>query len=387
MRAPGPVHQPWWCAALLLLASSKGHAESEPGKEPVRVRMALTASAETSTCVRPRVISKRTEANLRRPVFTRDPDLGDVSLALDVIEQSPPSATLALSESATGANLGHRRLEAATCAELEASVVLTLTLMLDFERAEMTAKKDAAAALAATDAKVEDSSPVASTGASPVPEPSAPSSTSIPAAEVAPAPTTETPVDPSPEHADDDRTPAVEESNADRWTLDASAEGRSGWGWAPKTELGVGAAVGASLDETFRAELGVGLWQTQTFARLGGELELSRRNLHLALSPWALRRGRWLVRASALATLEQVRAEGSGYPSNQIAETLSGGVGVVGSVDYSLTRVLFARVGAQVTAPIRAADYVLSAPDAPQTAFSVAPVTAGLALGLGLKSP
>jgi hypothetical protein len=141
------------------------------------------------------------------------------------------------------------------------------------------------------------------------------------------------------------------------------------------------------LGQTFRAELGVGLWQTQTFARLGGELELSRRHLHLALSPWALRRGSWLVRASALATLQQVRSEGSGYASNQTAETVSGDVGVLGSIDYSLTRALFARVGAQVTAPIGAVDYVVSAPDAPRAAFSVAPVSAGLVLGIGLKSP
>jgi hypothetical protein len=379
MRGPRTCRRHWCSAVLSVFAGSSALAQQENGSEPVRVRLEASARAQDSACVRRRVVTSRTEANLRRAVFTPSPSESDVTLRLDVTNETR-RAELTLEESATGASLGQRKLEAQSCPELEASVVLALTLMLDFAKEEIAERRDAAnQANGGVTGTATGSETATSTGDAKEPPEPVPSSAT-------PTQKAEPPRDtPPPKESPERREQHTSAGEPNHWMFDVQAEGRTGWGWEPATDLGVGGAVGIMPTASFRAEVGVIQWRTQSFERLGGELTLARRSMQVSLSPYKAHFGAVTVRVGAQGLLDQIRARGDGFSPDRAATAWVGNVGVVGAVNYNLSHALFARATSFLLVPLNAADFVVSAPSSPRTAFSMAPIAGGVSLGLGLQ--
>lgn len=119
-------------AAPALLAAL---AIASPAPAEVPVRAAFDAQSEglDTGCVSSSQIRTAVEEAVGRPVFA-DADTADVVV---VLRADPAGRATIELEDTTGSSLGTRTLAADSCRELSDAVVLALSLMLDFSRADV----------------------------------------------------------------------------------------------------------------------------------------------------------------------------------------------------------------------------------------------------------
>jgi hypothetical protein len=351
-------------AALWSLLPTRAHAS-----ETVRVELRPSARAEASQCVPPARLQVETEAHLRRQVFSRNLHVADVRLDIDVVDATQ-QVHLLLHELPTGASLGRRDLQAASCDELEASTVLALTLMLDFTRDDLPARRAAAEvadakAKADADAKARADAEVKATQAA---EPSTPAQ--------------------SPTTATTEQTPRASgeptATDRKRSSLGIVLDARGGLGLLPTVDLGLAASVGLDLSQRLRAEMGVVGWWPQTIERLGGQISITRGSLQGAVYAWVWSRRQNTVRVGVSGLLDATNVQGEGFDQNRTQLVWLTELGAVAVLDHALSSRSFLRLGVFAFAPVPRAEFIVSSTRGADVAFSMAPLSGGISLGFGL---
>ncbi|HEX2735032.1 MAG TPA: hypothetical protein VHM70_25680 [Polyangiaceae bacterium] len=361
---------------------------------PVRVRLRPTASAGASSCVPKGAIIAGTNKRLKREVFTLEQPDAEVTLYWDV-DDAHKVARFRLEETATGARIGHRDLSAESCAELEASVVLALTLMLDFSADEIAERREPQSEL--TNETAENSAgttpPTDQTGAARTPNSNdtangttktdAPVQHPVTAENLPKKPTLAQSPTVHQQPSVSDQRPAERSRGAWRWSSFATLDGA--WGWAPSTDLGVGVFARSARGEQLQFDLGVLFWRPVSSERSGGSLDLARQSAELYAYPMGWRAGALGAHVGVVMGIDHLRAGGHDFSTNQTKSVWLGSGGLALELEFELNAWLRAHLGGSARTPFGPADFVVFEDASRHSVFSMSRVLGSARFGIGAE--
>lgn len=369
------------CLITLLLAPPAGSQSAQ--REPARAQVHLSP---TASCVDTARLLADVAQTLGRQVFT-EADSADVQVRV-AVSGSPqmPTASIEVRQSKTGADLGSRQVSAANCAELEQTLGLVLSLMLDFHVDEIPELERRARS--GTHGSQQEPAGKAQQQQEPEPETDATAPRPAAPANGRPDPLEPTPpgeaADTPDAENDDNATPIpVGDPDASRWTLSLAADGRLGWGSSPGPELGVDAAVGARNVHLY-LELGLGFWSGERFTRHGGSISLHRYEAYGMLCPvWggdaALR---WSL--CARGQLSVIGVTAAGFADAAQVTDWGSFLGPAGVVDYRLASV-FLRTYAVAGVAVRRARLIARDGAGRIEVYEMSPAVGEVGIGVGTE--
>lgn len=260
-----------WMASPAGRAQTLGPLDEDHGNGRKAARASVEFLPAGQRCIDGPRLRSEISATLGRQVWS---DAADVHLRI-VVRDEPggTGASITLNDPHSNGHLGSRQLSADDCAELEQSLALVLSLMLDFYTDEIPELGQRARSQ-------ERTRPLPSAGEQ-RPEPPA-SSPQVEAAEAAKPGTTS---EPAPLTTDTGSLDAGSEGreptasaparSVEPWSFALAADGKLGWGNEPTTSIGGDLSAIARRSDV-HVELGVGLWPGTPFTHHGGRVSLRR---------------------------------------------------------------------------------------------------------------